>query len=325
MGGIHWARSIPGHYGRNPTSYLIQIQNDNVHIIDSLSQIGMVTAAAVGDINKDGWSDLIIGGEWQPIRTCLNDRGKINWEVKPLPVSNGWWRNIQLADIDQDGDIDIIAGNHGLNSQYRGNETNPLLMHVNDFDKNGSTDIAINTKYEGKYTPIATRANMVDQMPYLKKRYNRTKPYSIASMEDVFDSAQLASSLILMTNEFNSCVFINEENQGFSKSILPIEAQYSSANGILIKDINRDNLPEIILAGNTYAMEIETGQNDAGTGLILENRGKGYFKSQTFQENGFFIPGDVKCFMPIEIQGKFTLIAAKNGDRLQVMKLKNDK
>lgn len=316
------AKSIPGHYGRNPTSYIVQIHKDKIHLIDSISRTGMITTAAVGDINKDGWQDLIIGGEWQPIRTCYNEKGKINWNVNPLASSNGWWRNIQLADIDNDGDIDIIAGNHGINTQYQGNEKVPLQMFVNDFDKNGSTDIVINYFSRDGYYPIAIRDNMVDQMPFLKKRYNRYRPYSTASIAQIFNEEQLTTSSILFTNEFNSCVFINTGDQGFVKQVLPIEAQYSSANGIVVKDLNNDQLPEIIITGNTYCMEVETGQNDAGTGLILENKGKANFVSQHYFQNGFYVDGDVKCLLPITINGKYCLIAAKNEESMQVLRLK---
>jgi enediyne biosynthesis protein E4 len=317
------SRGKPGHYGREMKSYIFNISTTGViNAIDSFSAWGMVTSAAFGDMNLDQKTDLVVGGEWQPMRVLYNENNKfVERKNSTLLKSNGWWRSVVLNDIDNDGDMDIIAGNHGMNSRYKATETNPFYMMVNDFDNNGSTDAVINYFNKDNLYPIAIRDNMLDQMPYLKKKYNRYEKYSKASIPDIFSSEQISNSNILEINEMRSCIFINN-NSTFSKQVLPSEAQISPVNSIIIEDFNKDGLKDMLIAGNDYATEVESGQNDAGIGLYMTQNIDHTFDTKTFKQNGVNIDGDVKNISYIKIKNSKHIIVLKNQDYLQVYKLK---
>ena len=167
-------RVVPGHYGLIPNSYLLQNNNgkftDITNTIPSLSKIGMVTDAIWCDVNGDGWKDLVIVGEWMPLTIYKNNNGKLDSVPTIMENSYGLWNTIQQADIDGDGDMDLIGGNISFNTRYKGNEQYPLTMIVSDFDNNGSTDCIISMYQDGVSYPIAYRDNLVDQMVYLKIR-----------------------------------------------------------------------------------------------------------------------------------------------------------
>ncbi len=171
-------RIIPGHYGLIPESYLLSIINDslvNINISTVLSKIGMVSTAIWSDINKDSWLDLVLTGEWMPIVIFYNIKGVLSKSPQIIENSNGWWNKIIGSDIDMDGDMDLIAGNLGTNTRYRGTINNPVTMVAGDFDNNKSTDCMISTFVKGKSYPIAIRDDVLEQMPYLRKKYLRYK------------------------------------------------------------------------------------------------------------------------------------------------------
>ena len=54
--------------------------------------------------------------------------------------TEGWWNCLAAGDFDADGDMDFVAGNHGLNSRFKATADKPVSMYVNDFDLNGTVE-----------------------------------------------------------------------------------------------------------------------------------------------------------------------------------------
>ena len=314
-------RSVPGHYGIVPNSFLFSIISDSLinFSFPQLTKVGMVTTSTWADVNNDGWSDLILAGEWMPITIFHNENGILNPAVQILENTNGWWNKIIFTDIDNDGDQDIIAGNLGMNTRYRGTADRPVTMVVSDFDDNGSTDCIISTYVKGKSYPIAIRDYVLDQMPFLRKKFLRYKPYSAATLQDIFTTVQLSKADNFIANNMYSSVFLNDGNGTFSQVLMPNEAQFFPVNGILVTDINDDGIKDLVLAGNDFSTEVETGRNDAGIGLTLIGKGDGTFTAMPVTQSGFFVPGDVKCLEKINVGDKTVFIAGKNRDKLQLI------
>ncbi|GDX53052.1 hypothetical protein LBMAG27_20990 [Bacteroidota bacterium] len=317
-------RTVPGHYGLIPKSFLLTVSGDTLKDITSttvLGNIGMVSTVQWSDINNDGWKDLVLAGEWLPITYVLNTNGLLNGVPEIIDNTYGWWNKISIIDIDNDGDMDIVGGNLGMNTRYKGTTDRPVTMVASDFDNNGSTDCLISTYVKGKSYPIAIRDYTLDQMPYLRKKYLRYAPYSLATVNDIFTPEQIEKANKFVANDMYSTVFINDGKGIFAKVNLPTEAQFFPVNGIQFADVNHDNLPDLIMVGNDYSTEVETGRNDAGIGLVLLNLGGGAFKTMPVTQSGFFIPGDVKCLEKIIVGDKTIFIAGKNKDQLQLVEL----
>ena len=316
-------RVVPGHYGLIPKSYLFTIKGDSLLDLTpstGLSKIGMVTTATWADLNTDGWVDLAIAGEWMPVSVFYNENGKLKTLPSTMENSNGWWNKLVSTDIDKDGDMDLVAGNMGLNSRYRGTKERPITMVVSDFDGNGSTDCMISLFIRDKSYPIGLRDNVLDQMPYLRKKFLRYSSYSNATIEDIFSPEQLEKATKFSATDMVSSVFRNEGAGKFKELYLPAEAQFFPVNAIQITDANLDGIPDMLLAGNDYSTEVETGRNDAGIGLLLIGIGDGNFKSVSAEKSGFYIPGDVKAMEEITINRKPCFVDSKNRDRLQLVK-----
>jgi hypothetical protein len=311
----------PGNYGLVPSSYLLNVSGNILHsaVNDGVSHAGMVKSAQWIDINADGWMDLVLAGEWMPITIYLNHDGYLDSGPISVPHSYGWWNKIQCTDVNGDGKPDIIGGNLGLNTRYTGSIEYPVSMIVSDFDGNGSTDCVISTFIKGKSYPICIRDYLLDQMPYLRKKFLRYASYSNATIADIFTTEQLNHVTSFIANDMYSSVFINLGDTKFEERKLPAEAQFFPVNGIQCMDVNKDGKPDLLLAGNDYSTEVETGRNDAGIGLVLIGDGKGNFEARPVTETGFFVPGDVKNMETITVKGKRSFIVGKNKDAIQVI------
>lgn len=314
-------RLVPGRYGIMPASFLLNGGNKSFtdNASTALQKVGMVSTAVWADINADGWKELVLAGEWMPITYFVNEKGKLSGTPTFIPDTYGWWNKLTIADVNNDGLLDIVAGNLGMNTRYQGTIDKPATMVVSDFDDNGSTDCVISVFVKDKSYPIAIRDYLLDQMPYLRKKYLRYKAYSTATLQDIFTEAQLYKADKFTANDMNSTVFVNNGNGGFKGIVLPAEAQLFPVNGIQVTDINGDNILDLLLAGNDYSTEVETGRNDAGIGLALVGKGDGSFISLPVTQSGFYAPGNVKSMNKIVVGGNPAYLVGKNGDALQLL------
>jgi hypothetical protein len=270
-------------------------------------------------MDQDSYPELVLVGEWMPITIYKNTNGNYTSEPIAYPSTKGWWNTLNTADLDKDGDMDLISGNLGLNSRYRGNQQFPVTMLVSDFDKNGSTDCVVSTYQNGKSTPLVTRDNLLDQMVFLKKKFLRYATYANASTTEMFSAQQLAEAQELKAENMISMVALNEGSLKLNFINLPKEAQYFPVKAIECEDIDQDGNMDLLLAGNEYHTEVETGRIDAGVGLYLKGKGNGRFQSYTVLQSGFFAPGDVKQMSKIRVKGKTAYLVARNSDSMLIL------
>jgi hypothetical protein len=290
-------------------------------IAPALKEAGMITDAKWFDYDKDGKPDLVVTGEYMPVRIFHNENGKQLKETTTaagLQNSSGWWNRIVIADINGDGYDDIIAGNHGLNSRFKCSDNKPVSMYVSDFDENGSVEQII-TCYNGdKAYPMALRHDLVAVLPYLKKKYLKYDSYKEQTIEDIFTKEQLAKAVKLEAKEMRSSVIINNKNGTFTLKPLPTEAQFSTVRGISVADYDGDGKADILLGGNFYQSKPEAGIYDASYGLLLKGDGIGNFKPVSASQSGFFIKGAVRDIMNIKSKKKNLVIVARNNEQPKI-------
>jgi enediyne biosynthesis protein E4 len=317
-------RVVPGRYGLVPKSFLLTIKKDSIENVTSpaaLHKIGMVTSAAWTDFDNNGWADLVLAGEWMPVTIFYNTNGTLSDNPAVIENSYGWWNRIAIADLNGDGRQDIIAGNLGKNTRYQGSPEKPVSMVVSDFDNNGSTDCLISVFVKDKSYPISLRDYVLDQMPYLRKKFLRNRQYATATIEEIFTAEQLNKADKFLANNMSSTIFINNGNGSFTPKELPVEAQLFPVFGIQVANVNDDKIPDLLLSGNDYATEVETGRNDAGIGLLLIGNDNMEYTAVPVTQSGFYTPGNVKCLEKITLSGKPAYIAGKNQDKLQFLQL----
>ena len=320
-------RLVPGQYPTPADSYLLEnVSNQNEvkfvnatpKIAPSLEKIGMVTDASWTDVDNDGWVDLVISGEWMPITVLKNDSGYFSdiTENVGLEDTRGWWFSIKPGDYDNDGDIDFIAGNLGLNYKYKATEDETFDIYFNDFDKNNVGDIVLSYYNDGEKFPLRGRECSSQQMPGIKNKFKNYESFSEATLEDVYTERNLENSLHYEVKSFASAYIENKDGK-FIVHKLPTLAQLSSINQILVDDYNKDGNLDALIAGNLHASEVETPRNDASNGLLLLGDGKGDFSAEEAIQSGFYAPGDVKDMASINVGNKKYIVVAKNSDFLE--------
>ena len=314
------SRVRAGEFPMTPDNYLLR--NDNgifrdvtPELAQGLQKAGMVSAAVWTDYNQDGWFDLVVVGEFMPVTFYQNHHGKlVKDEVATLPHSSGWWNSIVAADFDQDGDVDYIAGNLGLNSQYKATIDEPVKVYGFDFDGNGAVDPVITYYKEGKDVPVAVRDVMHDQLSsIINKRFGSYEAYSSAGIKDIFDEKELKQALVLSAGEMRSVYIENKGNSQFGLKPLPMEAQISPVFGLLADDFNGDGFPDVLLVGNTDAFETYTGTYDASMGTLLLGNGDGGFRYVPQSMSGLYLEHDQKAVGTIHT-GKENLIVLTNNN-----------
>ncbi len=321
------ARTVPWESGEIPQSYLLQ--NDGTgkfkdvtsQYAKGLSKVGFVTQALWYDIDKDGDKDLLLSLEWGGIIAFINDNG--NFTKKVLTGNRGWWNFILPCDVDNDGDIDLIAGNLGLNSRLKASETEPVKMYFNDFDDNGKKEQILTYYLGGKEIPFASKTELEKQIPLIKKKFLYAEEFAKASLPELFGSEKLRSAEVSSADYFSSAVLINNGNLQFETKALPWMAQLTTCKDAVVVNANNDGLPDILLMGNYYENNIEMGRYDAGFGTILLNKGKGEFEVENL--NGLIVEGQVRHVKEIDLGKQQAYILARNNDSAMVIQFKNNK
>ncbi|MDY8137963.1 VCBS repeat-containing protein [Aquimarina sp. 2201CG5-10] len=325
-------RQVPGQYPTAPKSYVLEnkggyyetISND---LIPELEQIGMVTDAVWSDYNQDGYVDLILVGEWMSIQIFKNlkNGGFERLTNEEFQNNTGWWYSIIAADFDNDGDQDFIAGNLGLNYKYKASKEEPFNIYANDFDKNGSLDIVLGYHNQGELYPLRGRECTSNQMPFIKEKFPDYDSFGKASLIDVYGKEALSKSIHYSATNFSSVYIENKGNENFKMHDLPLEAQFSSINSMVVDDFDNDKNLDILIAGNLYQSEVETPRNDASYGLVLLGDGKGDFIPLDYQKSGVYVKGDVKNIRAISVGSKKNILLGRNNAKLKLIQAVKDK
>jgi hypothetical protein len=267
------------------------------------------------DLNQDGKQDLILSLEWGGIVAFINHNGV--FEKKELTDKKGWWNFILPVDLNHDGQIDLVAGNLGLNSRLKASDKEPVRLYYYDFDKNGKKDQVLSYFLNGRELPFANKEELEKQMPALKKKFLYAEDFAKASFTDIFPREKLKEADILVANYFSNAILLNRGNLKFDLIAMPWQAQLSSYRDAVVVDANRDSLPDILLVGNYYENNIQMGRYDADFGTLLLNQGNGKFSVESL--NGLEIKGQVRHIRGIHIAGKEAFVLARNNDSTMVI------
>ena len=319
------ARTIPWEYGRIPQSYLLindktgRFRDVTTEYAKGLSLAGFVTSAQWFDMDKDGDKDLVLSMEWGGICAFINQGG--SFTKKMLTTKKGWWNFILPYDFDNDGDVDLIAGNLGHNSRLRASEKEPVNLYYNDFDGNGKKEQVLTYYLDGRKIPFANKAELEKQLPGMKKSFLYAEDFAKATLLELFSSEKLNKAEMLEADYFSNAILINQGNLTFITQTLPWEAQLTSYKDAIVVNANDDNLPDVLLFGNYYENNIQMGRYDADFGSVLINQGQGLFAVEPI--NGLVVKGQVRRVRKINIAKKEAYILARNNDSTMIIRFKD--
>ena len=318
-------RLQPQRYPLPGRSYLLRSEQGRFvkvphSVAPGLQEAGMVTDALWTDYNNDGWPDLIVVGEFMPIRVWRNNKGRLEevTELLGLADTNGWWNSIAGGDFDQDGDIDYVLGNTGLNSRFRVSPEEPVRIYAADFDGNGLYDPLLTYYLQGREGLAIRMDELFSQVLLPRALHIQTyEAYARARVADLVYEAQLESAYVAEAYILESSWL---ENQGdrFVRHPLPLEAQVAPIFGLLVEDVDGDGALDVLAVGNDYASDVLTGSYDAFIGLWLRGDGRGHFYPVPHVTSGFFVGGDAKALVRLLINGRVAYLASENQGSLRL-------
>lgn len=308
------ARAVPWAYGQMPTSYLLQndgkghFTNVTDKVAPDLATAGFVTQALWTDIDKDGDQDLLLSLEWGPVTAYINQQGRFT--RRELTEQKGWWNTLTVADVNNDGLPDLLAGNLGLNSRLKASTAQPVRLYYADFDHNGRKEQVLTYYLQNKEIPFANKAELEKQMPILKKKFLYAADFAKASLQDLFGSKELEEAGKWSADYFSSVVLINKGNLQFAVEPLSFEAQLSPLKAAVPVDADGNNLPDFLVGGNYYGNNIEMGRYDASYGQLLINKGAGRFDVQSIP--GIAITGEIRYIRSVRVAGRMCYLVVRN-------------
>jgi hypothetical protein len=318
-------RLKPDFYPNPPRSYVLR--NDHGKFTDVTTRLnpaletpGLVSSAVWTDVDNDKKPDLIIAGEWMPIRIFKNEGEKFT-EITDrvgLENTNGWWNCLKAADLNNDGYVEIIAGNTGKNSYFQPTLKEPVQIIANDFDKNGSIDpiITYYNPVEQDRFIVHNRLVLTDQIPSMKRRFETFTQYATTPFRKAFNKAELEGIYVGNAYELASVILVNKEGKKFEIVELPEIAQVYTINDFVVEDVNRDGFADIIAIGNTYCQETLFGRYDASLGTILLGNGNLTWKEWPPNKSGLVIDGDARHILTLETSGGQVIVIGNNDDWL---------
>jgi hypothetical protein len=309
---------MPASYPRHDPSFILinqsgqgrfRFEDKTKEWAPELNNIGIINDGIWSDYNNDGKPDLVLAIEWGPV-TILKNKGNVLSKINLPALQNttGWWGSLTSGDFNCDGRMDYVAGNYGQNVYFKCNADEPITIYAKDFDQNGSLDPFIScywrdTMGNKKEYFFNGRDEMIKQLITIRRKFQKYTAYGLATVHEVFSDEELKGAMIMKADNLSSMVLYNLGGDQFKMRELPEMAQLAPMYGMMAQDVNEDGYLDLITSGNDYGLELTQGRADAMQGLVMINDQAGYFKPLSFQQSGYFVLGDAKSAVNMNISG----------------------
>ncbi|MCG9972688.1 VCBS repeat-containing protein [Christiangramia crocea] len=324
------SRSVSVNYGLDPEHLFLE-NKGNGEFVNSTERIaydvkyaGMITDAIWQDIDGDGKMDLITVSDWGAPKIFKNSGRRLANYKTNLSKYEGWWNVVEAADLDNDGDQDLIIGNKGSNIPYETSFKDPMKMWVNDFDNNGTIEQIVTKQKNGKDYPLHMKKEMTSQLVSLKKENLKASEYAVKSIDELLPKDKLKNAIMKQAVISETIIAVNEGNGNFTIKELPGRVQFSCVCGISCMDINNDGNLDLVMGGNNFEFKPQFSRLDASFGNVLLGDGNMNFEWQDYMKSGFNIKSEVKYLRKFkDRKGNTFIIAAINNEKPRIFEVSN--
>jgi len=324
-------RVEPGAYPKPVNSYILRNEAPQLKFTDvtaqvapQLNQIGLICDALWTDYDNDGWTDLALAGEFMPVTFLKNQNGKLApAQETGIESYKGWWNSLSAGDFDNDGDMDYVAGNLGLNSLNRASDSNPITVYAKDFNNDGHYDAIPTVFYKDldgvrKEFPFNTRDDLAKQFIQTRQRFDSYAKYAKATINEVLKPEELKDAIILKANWMKTSYLENQGNGKFKIKELPVQTQFAPVFGMVVQDFDQDGNLDVLITGNDYSTELTVGRMDGSQGNLLKGDGKGGFTVLPIDQSGYRVTGDAKALVELQsAKGSLLTVTSQNRDKLK--------
>jgi hypothetical protein len=308
--------STPVNYGVTPASCFYINDGKGKFSLLNKEQFGTLTNAGMitGAVWLKQTSELVVVGEWMIPKIFKFSEGRFTETRTNLDSLSGWWQTVQSADLDGDGDEDLVLGNIGKNFYLRPNAKQPVKLWINEFSDNMIPEKIISRTVGGRDVPVYLKRELTDQIPVLKKQNLRYEEYATKSIQDLFTPEQIKSSEVKLFNYMPSCIAWNEGNGKYNVQELPVPVQFSSVNAIVLTDINNDGRKDIIAGGNIMGFQPQFSRIDGSYGHVLINVGSRQWEYLSEMRSGIDISGEIRDIKQIRKGTRPGYLFLRNND-----------
>jgi len=323
-------RVVSRRYGLIPKSHLLQ-NDGRGRFLDvtrekgpALSEAGMVSSAAWVDYDRDGKLDLVVVGEWMPVRVFRQEGGHFvdRTGEAGLAGSDGWWNSVTVADLHGTGQPDLVLGNLGRNSYVRASRAEPARLYITDIARDSSLEQILTFYKHGVSYPLAGRDELSRLIPELRSRYPTYASFGATDIRGILSREQLEQAQVREAYVLASSVALNDGNGTFELRPLPVEAQFAPIYSSLPGDFDGDGNTDLVVAGNFFGVPPVLGRYDASYGLLLRGDGAGGLASVDLDTSRLLLVGEVRDLKLLRLaDGSRIVVVARNDDTLQLVRV----
>lgn len=314
-------RLVAGAYPEAAHSALFRQQNGTL-IPDepntqALRGVGMVSGATWSDLDLNGYPELILACDWGPVRVFVNQEGRLRETTAELGLQafTGCWNGVATGDFDEDGRLDIVASNWGLNGGYAASPEHPLHLYFGRITQPDRVDV-IESYFApelGYEVPLRGLNALRQAFPQLSERHPTHASFSRTPISEVLQALPNPTQSHAVTT-LASTLFLNR-GSNFVAVPLPRDAQLAPAFHVGIADADGDGHEDVFLSQNFFAVRPEWHRMDGGRGLLLLGDGQGGFRVSPGQESALKIYGEQRgaAWVDYNHDGRPDLVVSQNG------------